>query len=220
MSDSSGALIGAGSRYITDPRQLPITVIAEAKLYIKTNQTARSTCSDVNAATFFGNLAYRGAQASVSVADTYVTCATLSGRGRLYLVIPPSYAGGAFTPTARITIDGTVYTIAPSTTISASNRLVIGATTPGTPTIASGGTYDTTDFALPNSYNDGGFISAMVGGFYNTTSNIGIVTPEVIEAYNMPFIQFDSSCVVEFKTSLLAAGTGDKIGGAVYRMLP
>lgn len=207
------------SRYGKDPRELPIHVMAEANMYIKISAGSEYNCTAANAPTFFGNLVYRGAQASVSVADTYVTCANLSGRGRLYYVIPPSYAGGAFTPTARITIDGTVYTIAPSSTIPASNRMIIGATTPGIPSINTG-VVTTSDWGLPNSYLDAGYQAALVGGFYNTSSSVGIVAPEVMEAYNMPFLQFETSCLVEFKTSLLAAAAGDKIGGAVYRMLP
>lgn len=211
----------ASSRWITDPRQLPITIQPEAQIYIKTAQNYSQVCTDGSAANFFSALALRGAQASVSVADTYVTCASLSGRGRLYCVIPPSYAGGVFTPTARITVDGIAYTIAPSTTIAANRRMVIGTVTPGVPGITAGATYSTADFSLPNSYNDQGFKDAMVGGFFvSTTSNIALVAPEVIEAYNLPFLQFESSCLIEFKTSLLATGSGDKTGGAVYRMLP
>lgn len=219
MSARDAQLLGLVKRYMTDPRELPIYIIPISQLYLKTANGVNTTCSDVNAAAFFNAVALRGAQASVSVADTYVTCANLSGRGRLYYVLPPTYAGGLYTPTVRLTIDGTVYTLAPSTTIGGSYRMVVGACTPGVPSVNTG-SVTTSDFTTANSYNDIGFNSALNGGFFTNAGNIGIVPPETAELFNMPFIQFDTSCLIEFKTSLLATTTGNKIGGAVYRMLP
>lgn len=220
MAGNLSTYAGGSSNFIKDPRQLPVMILNEALLYIKTSNSANTFASDANAPTFFAALAKRGAQATQSVADTYVTVANLSGRGRLYSVIPPSNTGAAYTPTVRITVDGQVYTIAPSSTITAAYRMVIGAMALGPGTTTSSGTYNQADFALPTSYNDPGFNLAMVGGMPTGASTMCVVSPEVMEAYAMPFLQFDSSCLIEFKTSLLASGSGDKIGGAVYRMLP
>lgn len=219
---ASSAAAAVAKPWITDPRQLPMIVMPEGQLYMKTGQGSSLTCTAANSVTFFNTLALRGAQASVSVADTYVTVAALSGRGRLYYVIPPTNTTGApYRPTAKITLDGVVYIIAPSADISAANRLVIGPTTPGFPGIIAGGTYSTSDFSIPNSYNDPGYVSAMSGGIFSPAlEKASIVAPEWVESYGMPFVQFESSCTVEFKTSLLASATGDRAGGAVYRMLP
>lgn len=208
------------SRYCKDPRELPCFVVPESQLYIKLALTSSSTCSDVNASSYFSAMANRGAQASVSVADTYVTCANLVGRGRLYNVITPSHSASAQTPSIRLTIDGVVYVIKPSTTVNAGSRLVLGVMTPYLPTTANDGVYHQADFILPNSYGDGGFYGAMTGGFWTVGNNASIVTPEQIETYNLPFLQFESGCLIEYKTSLLTSTTGDKIGGASYRMLP
>lgn len=205
------------SRYITDPRQLPVFQLPETDLYLKQSLSTSKNCTDVNATSFFNSIALSGAQASVATADTYVTLATLSGRGRLYNVIPPTNTGAVYTPTVRLTIDGTVYTIAPSTTLAATNRMVLGALT-GLPSLNAAATIGTDIFG-PNAYTDQGFASADVGGFF-TPGPAGVVTPRMLESYGMPFLQFESSCVIEFKTSLLASGTGDKKGGATYRMLP
>lgn len=217
MSGNLSTYAGGGSRWISDPRQLPVYQLAETNLYTKTGLATSTNCSAANASTFFGSVALRGAQASVAVADTFVTLATLSGRGRLYNVIPPTNTGAVYTPTLELTIDGTVYTIAPSTTLAATNRMVLGACT-ALPATNVGATVGT-DIMGPNAYTDPGYQSAAVGGFF-TLSPLGIIVPEMMETYNMPYLQFESSCVIKFKTSLLASAAGDRIGGASYRMLP
>lgn len=219
-SGSSGASGGLTSRYCKDPRELPLYVPPEGQLYLKTGQGASTTCSAANASVFFTAMALRGAQAAITVADTFVTCANLVGRGRLYSVIAPSYDAGLHKPTIRLTVDGVVYTISPSVTLAAARRLCLGAFTPSSPTVSGTGTYLQSDFQLPNSYADAGFCVAMNGGAYDTNGNMTVVVPEWVETFGMPFLQFESSCLIEFKNSLLATAAGDKIGGAAYRMLP
>jgi len=209
-----------GSRYITDPRELPIMALPEAQLYVKTNINAQVACSNTNASTFFTSVAKKGAQMSVSVADTYVTAVDVTGRGRLHHIIPPCNTGAAYTPTVEVTVDGTVYTIAPTSTIGASNRVVIGAVVPGPANATSSTSYDTGHFFTPNSYLDPGYDAVSVGGLPSTATNVNLTAPLIIESFNLPFLQFEESLKVRYKTSLLASGTGDKIGGVGYRMLP
>lgn len=220
-SSSGGTSTGGlTSRYCKDPRELPIFAIPEAQLLLKTGQGGSITCSAANSATFFGAMAFRGATVSIASANTYVTCANLLGRGRLYNVVAPTHDGGAHTPTIRLTIDGVTYTLAPTTTLNAAQRLILGPATPGVPVVSNSGTYQQADVLQPNQYSDAGFCLAMNAGCYSTNGNMGLVTPEWIECYDMPFLQFESSCVIEFKNSNLATATGDRAGGASYRMLP
>lgn len=208
------------SRWITDPRELPIIALPEAQLYIKTNINSQSTCSDANAASFFAAFEKKGVKMSVAVADTYVTPVDVTGRGRLYHIVAPTNTGVAYTPTVEITVDGVVYTIAPTSTIGASQRMVIGASHPGAANTAAVTTYTTSDFFTVGSYLDMGFDAANVSGIPTSASNINIIAPQIIENMNLPFLQFEKSLKVRYKTSLLASGTGDKIGGVSYRMLP
>lgn len=214
---SQSLLVGGGSRWITNPKQLPITVVNQSNFYLKTGLSATSTCSAANATTFFNAMALRGAQASVAVADTYVTLASLTGSGLLFNVVCATNTGAGYTPTLRITVDGVVYIITSSGTINATYRVVIGALLPTLPNISTAATLGT-DIILPNGGADSGFVSSSVGGLITNLSNCGITSPENIMAYNMPMLRFEQSLLVEMKTSLLASSTGDRLGGVSYRL--
>jgi len=218
MSTNQTQLIGGG-QFITDPRHLPICQLAESALYIKSALNTSTNCTDANAAAFFTALAKRGAQASMATANTYVTAATLTGRGRLYQIVAPTNTGAGYLPTVEVVADGITYTIAPSGNLAAAARMVIGVVSPGVPSVNSAGAPVGGEVLQPNAGGDYGFTGTTVSGLL-TPGSIGLVDPILIESLNMPFLQFESSCVVRFKTDLLASGTGDKIGGVTYRMLP
>lgn len=206
------------SRYITNPRELPIMQLTESNIYLKTSGTAMINISAANSPTFFSTLERKGAQATVAVADTFVTVTSLTGPGRLYNVIPPSNTGAPYRPTVEITVDGITYTITPTADLLASNRMIVGAASVGLPSINSAGAPIGSEVLLPNAGGDFGFVTASVGGVLTATT-VGIVTPEMMESVGMPFLQFESSCVIRFKTNLLASSAGDRIGGATYRIL-
>lgn len=214
VASSSGS---SGNRWITNPKQLPITVVNQSNFYLKTAIGASTNCSAANATTFFNAMALKGAQASVAVADTYVTFASLTGSGLLFNVVCATNTGAGYTPTLRITVDGVVYIITSSGALSAVQRLVVGAIVPALPSISAVATIGT-DIVSPNAGADVGFQSASVGGLMAMLNNCGITSPENIMAYNMPMLRFEQSLLVEMKTSLLASSTGDRLGGVSYRL--
>lgn len=216
MSGTAGQLVGGG-RWITNPKHLQTTVVAQSSIYLKTALGTSTNCSAANAATFFNAMAIKGAQAPVAVADTFVTLANLTGSGFLFNVICATNTGAVYTPTIRITVDGVVYTITTSGTIAATYRVVVGPLLPNLPTLSSIAAIGT-DIISPNSGSDGGFVGVSVGGLMTFLGNCGIVTPENIMAHNMPMLRFESSLLVEMKTSLLASSAGDRIGGVTYRL--
>lgn len=214
MSGSQSALFGGGSRYITNPKHLSAFAAAGSVINVKTSTTTIQTTA---AAAAFTALALRGAQASVSVADTYVTVANLTGAGFMFNCISPTHDTLSFTPTFRITVDGVVYTVAPSTTFVNLYRMVLGPVTSGLPSISGIATIGS-DIPGVNSPTDVGFLSAMVGGVPTTTGNIAIPTPEQILAFQMQCLRFESSLLVEMKTSLLGSTAINKQCAVTYRM--
>ena len=217
MSGTQSALFGGGSRWITNPKHLPIFSITDAGLAVK---SAANTVSVSNAAGFHTAMALQGASTSITVADTYVTVANQSGGGFLFHCVSPTHSG-AFTPTIRLTLDGVAYTFAPSATFAAQKRLVIGAGTPWGPTTTIAGTYSEAQVQLPNSYGDTGF-QARVGGVNSRVSaagnGIGLPEESILMSFNMPFLRFESSCLIEMKCSLLSAVAVDKQCSAAFRM--
>lgn len=206
------------SRYITNPKQLQMGAADEASMYLKTGTGAATNCSAANASAFFTALALRGAQTSVTVADTFVTVANQTGAGFAFNFILPTYAG-AHTPTLEVTVDGVLYTIAPSATLASTRRMVVGPVTSGAP-VTSGGTNPlNNEVLLVNGGADPGFTNATVGGIFDYgTLNTGIPAPEKIMTYNMPCLRFEASLLVRMKTDLLAAAAGDRICGCTFVM--
>lgn len=215
MSGTAAQLIGA-NRWITNPKHLPVSTVNQANLSLKTSATVANNFTAVNSAASFTAMALRGAQTSVAVADTYVTLANLTGAGFLFNVICATNTGAVYTPTIRITVDGVVYTISPSSTVNATFRMVLGvliAAAPSVSAIAAVGS----DIISPNAGPDNGFSNANVGGLYNPAV-AAITTPEMILAYGLPCLRFESSLLVEMKTSLLASSANDRLGGVSYRL--
>lgn len=210
-STSSG-----GSRWITNPKHLPVAIVNEANLYLKTSATVTNNFTAVNSATSFTAMALRGAQTSVAIADTYVTLANLTGAGFLFNVICATNTGAAYTPTLRITVDGTAYTIASSAVVNATFRMVLGALISSVPSVSSAAAIGS-DIVLPNAGPDAGFSGANVGGLYNPAT-ASIMVPEMILAYGLPCLRFETSLLVEMKTSLLASSANDRLGGVSYRL--
>ncbi len=160
---------------------------------------------------FFTALALRGAQTSIAVADTYVTVANISGSGFLANCVSPTHTA-THTPTIRITVDGTAYTIAPSAVQPLSSRMVLGPTSSG----ASVGAIEALSL---NGGSDNGFLNAAVGGLNQiVTGNtaISLMTPEGLLSYGYQLLRFESSLLVEIKCSLLSANAVDKQCGATY----
>lgn len=217
---SPNAAAGSGvavSRWITDPRQLPMFDVAEASLNIKSALATASNCTASNAPTFFGDMANKGAQTSVSVANTFVTLSSLTGHGFLFNVVAPCYDAGTYTPTLEITVDGVVYTITPSTPLASTHRMVWGAITCSESIngVASTGL----DIIVPNSGADEGFATANVGNLLGR-GQIAIASPDVMLSYGMPCLRFEQSLLIRFKTDQLAGSAGNKIGGASYWVTP
>lgn len=214
MSGNQTTLFGGGSRYITNPKHLSAFAAAGSVINVKTSATTLQTTA---AAAAFTALALRGAQASVSVADTYVTVANLTGAGFMFNCISPTHDTLSFTPTFRITVDGVVYTLAPSTTFVNLYRMVLGPVTSGLPSISGISTIGS-DIPGVNSPTDLGFQTAMVGGVPTATGNISIPTPEQILAFQMQCLRFESSLLVEMKTSLLGSTSINKQCAVTYRL--
>lgn len=217
MSGTQSALFGGGSRWINNPKHLARISVFNTKLSLK---TAQSTTAKSDASGFFTALALRGASTSITVADTYVTVANLTGAGFLVNCVSPTHSG-TFTPTIRITIDGTVYTIAPSAAQTALNRMVLGPLTPGASASAAATAATAYDIVVPNGSQENGFSIAAVGGVNQITSagvEAFIVTPESALSYGMQVLRFESSCLVEMKASLLSGTAVDKQCGATYIM--
>ena len=219
MSDSQSAIIGSGgSRWVTNPKLLPILSVYSSALKLKTGTI---TSTDSTVAGFYTALAYEGAASAITVADTYVTVCDLTGGGFMFNAVGPSHTA-AFRPTIRITVDGTVYTITPSADQALSRRLVLGplihsisTATPSAATIVS-------DTSLPNSGWDSGFFAAKVGGVrqYGDSASafVSIPTESALMTFNMPVLRFESSLKVEMKASLLSGTATDKQCGVTYRL--
>ena len=215
MAGNLSTYAGGGNRWITNPKHLSVLSVPKASVYVKDTATTLKA-SDV--AGFFTALALRGATSSITVADTYVTVANLSGSGFLFSAVSPTHTA-SFTPTIRITVDGVQYVIAPSAAQTAGNRLVLGAVTTAVSAAALATGATANDISLPNSAADVGFSNALVGGVAAPgTSTFAVVTPEAALSYGLPALRFESSLLIEMKASLLSGTANDKSCGAVYRL--
>lgn len=194
--------------FLSNPRDMSLMLIGGGGSSVR-YKSAGGASVDVHGAGTTG-LAVRGASTSISVADTYVTIATLTGSGILVNVVSPTHSG-AFTPTIRLTVDGVVYVFAPSATAVSSARLVLGPTTPNGNTAVSDGTF-------PNNLGDAGFSGSMTGGIPAVGPAPFLIAPESAIALRMGCLRFLSSCTIEAKASLLAAGAAEKTCAATYRM--
>ena len=214
MSGTQSALFGGGSRYITNPKHLNIIAAPKALIAVK---TAQATTGAMSAAGGFTALALRGAQTSITVADTYVTVTSQTGAGFAFNFVSPTHDGGVHTITWRITVDGLVYTIT-SAGHAIGNRLILGPITQGVPATSTIGAIGT-DIIAPNAAADAGFQTASTGGVtVQATSAIGIPTPEMILSNNWQCLRFESSLLVEVKCNLLSSVAVDKQCGVTFRM--
>lgn len=217
MSGTQSALFSAGgSRWITNPKHLPIAAFQSTDLNLK---IALGVVALSNTAGFYTNLAFRGATSSITGAATLVTVANVtSGSGFLCNVVSPTHTA-SFTPTFVITIDGVAYTIAPSATIASGKRLVLGPICYGIPTITLlGGASLVDHFHDGNSVADAGFSAAMVGGVAMAGSTGSLYTPEAIINFGLPALRFEQSLKVEVMASLYSANAVDRQCGATYRL--
>lgn len=217
MSGTQSALFSAGgSRWITNPKHMPIAAFQSTDLNLKTSLGAVVVS---NTAGFYTYLAFRGATSSITGAATLVTVANVtSGSGFLCNVVSPTHTA-SFTPTFVITIDGVAYTIAPSATIASGKRLVLGPICYGIPTItALGGASLVDHFHDGNSVADAGFNAAMVGGVAMAGSTGSLYTPEAIINFGLPALRFEQSLKVEVMASLYSANAVDRQCGATYRL--
>lgn len=214
MSGSQLALVGGReSRWITNPRHLAMSSLAGAGIKFKSSQAASIAATNTS---FFTWGARCGAQASISVADTYVTLCSLTGAGFLGNVVSPAHSA-AFTPTIRITVDGTAHTLTPTSALAtAGDRIVLGSVTPGTPIILTG-TSPSQDVPVVNAYMDDGFFAAM-NGMFAPVANVALPSPLMMLSTGMPMLRFEKSLIVEVKASLLSADAAQKQGLVTYRL--
>lgn len=204
---------GGGGRFITNPKQLPIHVVTSAYTNVKTATTSIAAADNPN---FYNGIANRGAQASITVADTYVTVASLTGAGFLFNCISPTHTA-SHTPTIRITVDGTAYTIAPTSSIATGYRVCIGPVVPSLPSIAGPSTASVAgDIPGPSAPTDGGFYVGSTGGIPLISGNATLISPEQIWSMGWPALRFESSLLIEMKCSLLSGTATDKSCGATY----
>ena len=207
MSGSQSALFGGGSRWITNPKHLNRASVLNTKATLKSSNSALVNSSTAG---FFTALALRGAQTSIATANTYVTVASITGSGFLVNCISPTHTA-AFTPTIRITVDGTVYTLAPSAAQPIAHRLVLG------PILSVAST--TVESITLNGASDNGFWLAAVGGLNQITAGqveTSIPTPEAALSNGLPVLRFESSLLIEMKCDLLSGTAVDKQCGASY----
>lgn len=214
MSGSQTTLFGGGNRWITNPKHLSLISSPQTILGLKTSV---STVALSNAAGFYTNGAYQGATQSISVADTYVTLASLSGAGFLCNVVSPTHTA-SFIPTIRITVDSVVYTIAPTAGQTAGNRLILGPVTHYLTIAAATDAAQAKDSIGVNSANDGGFAAARVGGVTIAGGFNALTTVDDVLAMGWQALRFETSCLVEVKCNLLSGTAQDKAALATYRM--
>lgn len=217
MSGTQSALFSAGgSRWITDPRHMPLAAFATAEINLK-NSIGTALLS--NAAGFYTNLAYRGASSAITVAATLVTVVNItSGSGFLCNLVGPTHSAPA-TPTFVITVDGVAYTITTSSTLTTGKRLVLGPVSYGTPTTAALASATLVDHLHDaNCAADAGFSAAMTGGVAVAGGTCGLMTPEALINFNLPVLRFEQSLKVEMMCSLLSGTAVDKQCGATYRL--
>lgn len=217
VSSTQGSVVAApASRWITNPKHLSLFVPQQSRLSVKTAQTS---ASDASAAGFFTALALRGASTSISVAATYATVCNLTGAGFLFNAVSPTHSA-SFTPTFRITVDGTAYVIAPSAAQIAGNRMVLGPLTPGISSAAGASAPINSDLIIINGPNDAGIAAGLTGGIAVGTniSYVGIPTPEMILSYGLQCLRFEQSLKVEMMCDLLSGTAVDKQCGATYRL--
>jgi len=212
FSPKVGNAATGGSRWTTNAKHLPALVAPIGNFRIK---NAATTNDSSNNASYFASLALRGAQTSITVADTWTTIASVRASGVFVAALSPTHTA-SHTPSIRITVDGTVYTFTPSAAQSATHRLCVGHVINGYSTSATDG------FIVGvNSANDGGFESAAVGGYPVLASGqVSLITPESALMAGLPLLRFEKSLKVEAKCSLLSATAVHKQCGAVYRVDP
>ena len=204
-----------GGRWVTNPKQLPITRVTDSNLYVK-DQVNTSKAS--NNAAFYTAMALLGSSGAITVADTFVTLLSVSGGGGfLYHVVAPTHSAN-HTPTIEITADDVLYTIAPTAVFAAQSRLVLGATTPGAPIITTAGTYNENQVIQVSGYNDVGF-QGRIGGVHTlATGPAALPSEQMMMSFDMPFLRWERSITVRVKASLLSAVAVDKQCGAHYRL--
>ncbi len=213
--DARPQVATAASRWITNPKHMPIIRVTDSNLSVK-DQVNTSKAS--NNAGFYTAMALLGSSGAITVADTFVTLLSASGGGGfLYHVVAPTHSAN-HTPTIEITVDGVVYTIAPTAVFAAQSRLVLGATTPGAPVITTLGTYNETQVIQVSGYNDVGF-QGRIGGIHTlATGPVTLPSEQMVMSYNMPILRWEQSILIRVKASLLSGVAVDKQCGAHYRL--
>ena len=201
------------SAWSNNPDTLPRAVADASAIGFK---TAVGTVVLTNAAGCQTTLATRGATATITADDTYVTVCDVTGSGFLFHVL--SAAGTASDlRTIKITLDGVVYILATADAIPANSRLVLGAVLAGTAPTTSTGTLTADPGALVGYNLD--FFAARDGGCPSYGNVIYIPTENEVLSRNFPAIRFESSLKVEAK-SQTKSGTADPYNAAValYRV--
>lgn len=204
------------SRWITNPKHLVNVSVQNDKLGLKNTLTTQQLS---DAASFFTTIATRGASASITVADTYVTLCDLTGAGFMVNAISPTHTA-SFTPTIRITVDGIAYTIAPSAAQTAYYRFVLGTLTNYLSIVSVSTAAVAGDIISPNSAQDSGFAGSRTGGVVQASTNgvLGVPSPDAALSYGFPVLRFESSLKVEVKCSDLSGTAADKQCGVTYRL--
>lgn len=156
-----------------------------------------SSLYNANTDSFFSVMAYNGAQAVVTGADTWVTIANItSGQGMLLNAIAPHGNSASNTGSLRITVDGTEYTYSAQNG-SAYSALLLGPMMQGTFVQ----TNSVLEIPYPGGYKDQSK-SQVGGGIQCLQNESSLTTPEIALSWGMPLLWFSTSLKVEAKASI------------------
>lgn len=216
--DARALTAAAGSRFITNPKHMPLVSVIQTALNIKTTSTAQLTASVVG---FWTAIARDGATAAITVADTYVDVCRLTGSGFLFNAVSPTHTAG-YIPSMRITVDGVQYVIAPSANQTLAWRMVLGPVTIGTSVAGIATASVAGDVLVPNGAFDSGFANAKIGGVRQHGASaadfLGIPSETAILSLGLAALRFESSLIVEMKCNLLSGTANDRSCGVSYKL--
>lgn len=201
MFTRQAPVTSASSAYIRNPKHMPLGDFGLLNI-----KTSAAVTAQLAAAGSFTTLANGGAVATLTASDTYVTVCDIAGAGFLTAVIG-ALGAGPHTPTFQITVDGIVYVIASSATITQSNRMMLGSVA-YSPMLASGTTATTIAHlgGIGSSFDEG-FVNAKEGGLWQNLLITCVPTPHQIISLGLAKLRFDTSLKVEVKDSTLHATT-------------
>ena len=215
--DQSGTILTAGN-LVDDPQSLPWHVAAEGMVFIPSveqNQALILTMAQaITAAGAWTDIANYGDTTQVTVDDTYATVTNVaSGAGVLTHLFLPGATTAADVVTARITVDSTEYTLA-FTLVNATDRFFAGVAKMQTYIRSTGG-------AVGGELTQASWGGGIESGIANrAVASVGLLPMAPAEALQGggPLLRFESSLLVEMKSSDFSATNNRDYCAAVYTL--